>query len=160
MAQAVDLSFEKMTPGDIRAIVTYVRSVPAATTSDLPALRTEAAPANPKLGMLAKIDPLGKQVFEGACASCHAWTGGSPLDSRAALTGSRALNDPTAINVVRMVLSGSRWQPAGSALAMPAFGAAYSDKEIAAVANYVTGRFGSKVSSLAAEDVRKLRSTE
>ncbi|HEX3122284.1 MAG TPA: cytochrome c [Rhodanobacteraceae bacterium] len=160
MAQAVDLSFDKLTPSDIRAIVTYLRSIPAVTVSDLPASRIEAAPANPKQGVVAEIDPRGKQVFEGACASCHAWTGDSPLDSRAALTGSRAVNDPTAVNVVQMVLSGSRWQPAGSTLAMPAFGAAYSDREIAAVANYVTARFGKKSSSLTAEDVRKLRSTE
>jgi mono/diheme cytochrome c family protein len=43
---------------------------------------------------------------------------------------------------------------------MPAFGAAYSDREIAAVANYVTARFGAKASSITAEDVRKLRSIE
>jgi len=160
MAQAVDLSFDKLTPSDIRAIVTYIRSIPAVISSDLPATTIEAAPANPKLGVVAEVDPRGKQVFEGACASCHAWTGESPLDSRAALTGSRAVNDPTAVNVVQMVLSGSRWEPAGSPLAMPAFGAAYSDTEIAAVANYVTARFGTKSSSLTAEDVRKLRSTE
>jgi mono/diheme cytochrome c family protein len=41
---------------------------------------------------------------------------------------------------------------------MPAFGAAYSDVEIAAVANYVTGRFGSATSSVHAEDIRLLRS--
>jgi len=40
---------------------------------------------------------------------------------------------------------------------MPAFGNAYSDAEIAAVANYVTARFGSKGSSLTAEDVAELR---
>jgi mono/diheme cytochrome c family protein len=40
---------------------------------------------------------------------------------------------------------------------MPAFGAAYDDREIAAVANYVTARFGAKASSITAEDVRKLR---
>ena len=40
---------------------------------------------------------------------------------------------------------------------MPAFGDAYSDAEIAAVANYVTARFGSKGSSLTAQDVAELR---
>ena len=160
MAQAVDFSFEKMTPGDIRAIVAYLRSVPAIAAPDLPASKSEPAPANPKQGLAAVIDPRGKQVFEGACASCHAWTGVSPLASRATLTGSRAVNDPTAINVAQIVLSGSRWQPADSTLSMPAFGAAYNDREIAAVANYVTARFGSKASSITAEDVRKLRGME
>jgi mono/diheme cytochrome c family protein len=40
---------------------------------------------------------------------------------------------------------------------MPAFGNAYSDEEIAAVANYVTARFGSKESQLTAQDVAELR---
>ena len=40
---------------------------------------------------------------------------------------------------------------------MPAFGAAYSDLEIATVANYVIARFGSKPSAISAEKVAKLR---
>jgi mono/diheme cytochrome c family protein len=42
-------------------------------------------------------------------------------------------------------------------MSMPAFGDAYSDIEIAAVANYVTARFGSKPSQLTAQDVANLR---
>jgi mono/diheme cytochrome c family protein len=40
---------------------------------------------------------------------------------------------------------------------MPAFGDAYTDDEIAAVANYVAARFGAKGSSLTAQDIRNLR---
>jgi mono/diheme cytochrome c family protein len=40
---------------------------------------------------------------------------------------------------------------------MPAFGSAYSDSEIAAVANYVTARFGSKGSRITDQDVAALR---
>jgi len=40
---------------------------------------------------------------------------------------------------------------------MPAFGDAYSDDEIAAVANYVTARFGTKPSQMTARDVAELR---
>jgi mono/diheme cytochrome c family protein len=41
---------------------------------------------------------------------------------------------------------------------MPAFGGAYSDDEIAAVANYVTARFGAEPSKLTGKDVATLRS--
>jgi mono/diheme cytochrome c family protein len=160
MAQAVDLSFQRMTPSDIRAIVTYVRSVPAVSASDLPASRSEPATVEPKQGVAVEVDPRGKRVFEEACASCHAWTGISPLDSRATLTGSRAVNDPSAINVAKMVLRGSDRQVADGTTAMPPFAAAYDDPEIAAVANYVTARFGAKLSALSANDVRKLREME
>jgi mono/diheme cytochrome c family protein len=40
---------------------------------------------------------------------------------------------------------------------MPSFGHAYSDDEIAAVANYVTARFETKASSLTARDVANFR---
>ena len=40
---------------------------------------------------------------------------------------------------------------------MPAFGGSYSDNEVAAVANYVTARFGAKGSSLDARNVELLR---
>ena len=40
---------------------------------------------------------------------------------------------------------------------MPSFGNAYSDDEIAAVANYVTARFGNKPSRITAREVAELR---
>jgi mono/diheme cytochrome c family protein len=40
---------------------------------------------------------------------------------------------------------------------MPSFGNAYSGVETAAVANYVTARFGAKGSQLTAQDVTELR---
>ena len=40
---------------------------------------------------------------------------------------------------------------------MPSFGAAYSDEEIASVANYVTARFGAQASAITAKDVEKMR---
>jgi mono/diheme cytochrome c family protein len=107
--------------------------------------------------MPASFDPRGKQIFEGACASCHSWSGVSALTSFATLTGDRAVNDPSAVNVAQMILSGARRRTADGGTMMPAFGAAYSDTEIAAVANYVTARFGAAPSHLTARDVAQLR---
>jgi mono/diheme cytochrome c family protein len=44
-------------------------------------------------------------------------------------------------------------------MAMPAFGDAYSDADIAAAANYVTARFGAVGSRLTADNVTSLRLT-
>jgi mono/diheme cytochrome c family protein len=41
---------------------------------------------------------------------------------------------------------------------MPAFGASYSNADIAAVVNYVTARFGAVPSDLTDKDVAQLRS--
>ena len=73
------------------------------------------------------------------------------------LTGAWAVNDPAATNVAQIVISGTRRSTPDGALSMPAFGNAYSDDEIAAVANYVTARFGAKGSKLSAQDVAELR---
>jgi mono/diheme cytochrome c family protein len=107
--------------------------------------------------MAASFDPRGKQVFEGACASCHSWSGVSLLINEATLTGARSVNDASAINVAQIVISGERRQTPHGVVMMPAFGQAYSDVEIAAVANYVTVRFGAQGSSLTAKDVARLR---
>src|SRR5215475_11005195 len=154
MGEAVDQSFSQMEPTDIRALATYLRSVPAIVSSE-PATIAPPAPASPKEGG-AIANALGLKVFEQACASCHSWTGVSALSPFATISGSRTVNDPNATNVAQIVISGTRRFTPG-AMSMPAFGSTYSDTEIAAVANYVTGRFGSAASKLTAKDVADLR---
>jgi mono/diheme cytochrome c family protein len=156
MGEAVDESFSQMAPDDIRAVVAYLRSVPPIASTDLPARRATPAPASHKDGVhIADIS--GKTVFEGACVSCHGWTGESAVSPFATLTGAWAVNDPGATNVAQIVISGTKRHTPDEAVSMPAFGSAYSDAEIAAVSNYVTARFGSKASGITAQDVAELR---
>ncbi|HEX2789025.1 MAG TPA: cytochrome c [Steroidobacteraceae bacterium] len=157
MAEAVDLSIGHLTQGDIQALAAYVRTVPARASNDLPARLAGPAPAAHSQGVAVGIDRRGKEIFEGACVSCHAWTGISPLTPAATLTGARALNDPSAMNVVQIVLTGARRGSDPAAVFMPAFDGEYSDTEIAAVANYVVARFGSRPSDISAEQVAALR---
>jgi mono/diheme cytochrome c family protein len=156
MGEAVDQSFSQLAPEDIRAMVAYLRSVPAIASADLPATLAPPAPASHKDGG-STPDPRGKMVFQGACVSCHGWTGESSLSPFATLTGAWAVNDPSATNVAQIVISGTKRHAPPDAVSMPAFGSAYSDVEIAAVANYVTARFGSKPSRITAQDVAELR---
>jgi mono/diheme cytochrome c family protein len=154
MGEAVAESFRYLTPEDVKAIVAYVRSVPA-TPSNLPGTLAPPAPPSHREGVAATAH--GKSMFEGACVSCHNWTGVADISPYATLTGSRAVNDPKGTNVVQIILWGSG--PVGSTglAKMPAFGASYSNKEIADVANYVTARFGTKGSLLTEKDVAGLR---
>ena len=155
MGEAVDHSLSQLAPEDIRAIVAYLRSVPPTPSLDLPATTAPPAPASHKQGVTA--DARGKMVFEGACVSCHGWSGESGISPMATLTGAWAVNDPAATNVAQIVISGTKRHTPDGALSMPAFGNAYTDDEIAAVANYVTARFGAKGSKLTANDVAELR---
>lgn len=157
MAEAVDLSLSKLDPADIAAITTYLRSVPAKRGRGLPAPKQEPAPASHKMGVAETIDPLGKKIYEGACASCHGWDGAGALNAYATLTGARSVNDPSAVNLVQVVISGVKRGTPDDLTFMPSFGGAYSDTEIAALANYVTARFGGEPSKLSAKDVAALR---
>jgi mono/diheme cytochrome c family protein len=156
MSEAVDHGLSRLAPEDIRALVAYLRTVPAIASPDLPATLAPPAPALHKDGGGA-ADARGKMVFAGACVSCHGWSGQSAIAPFATLTGARAVNDPGAVNVAQIVISGTKRHTPPGALSMPAFGSIYSDAEIAAVANYVTARFGSKASQITAQDVAALR---
>ncbi len=156
MGEAVDQSFKDIASSDVRALVAYVRSVPPIASPELPAKLAPPAPNSPKQGNTT-AEAVGKRVFEGACVHCHDWTGVSQLSPFATIAGTRGVNDRTATNVVQIVISGTTRHTPDGVISMPAFGSAYSDAEIAAVANYVTARFGAERSKLTDKDVAGLR---
>jgi mono/diheme cytochrome c family protein len=158
MGEAVDESLSHLTSGDVAAIVAYLRTVPIENSPDLPAPRVQ--PASEFFAEDHSANPPGKDVYEGACAGCHGWSGISPVLTSATLTGTRAVNDPTAGNVAQVILHGGQRHTADQSVNMPEFGSAYSDKEIASVANFVTERFGAKGSALTSNDIVKLRAAE
>lgn len=147
MAEAIELSLSHLTPADLRAMAVYVKTVPAKGARNgeqidrnPPALLASTA-YGPGPGDRADV---GRRIFEGSCASCHAWDGQGLQSPYAALRGIRSVNDPEGTNLIQVVLRGSSVTTEQGKAAMPAFGAAYTDTEIAAVANYVLGHFGNK----------------
>jgi mono/diheme cytochrome c family protein len=156
MGEAVDESLKYLKPSDLTAMVAYLRTVAGIATGDLPEPRIAPAAAS-YAEEVGHADPRGKAVYEGACAGCHGWSGISPGIPPATLTGTRAVNDPTATNVAQVIIHGGERHAEPGPSNMPAFGSTYSDSEIASVANYVTGRFGAKASDLTADAVTKLR---
>jgi mono/diheme cytochrome c family protein len=142
----------------VTAIVTYVRSVPPVSTPDLPAPKLEPASAAPSDHAVAESNTRGHLMFASVCAGCHSWTGTGSYVPHTTLTGTRAVNDPTATNVALAILRGaSTLPPSGDIAVMPAFAAAWTDEEIADVSNYVIARFGARPSSITAEQVHALR---
>jgi mono/diheme cytochrome c family protein len=160
MGEAVDNSLRYLTAEDIAALTAYVRSVTPGKSEDLPMPRESPAPRAPIDAQTAGLDPRGQAVYEGACAGCHGWTGESPVLAPASLVGTRAVNDPSALNVAQIVIHGGPRHTSNDPGNMPAFGSSYSDEEIASVANYVTGRFGAKGSTLTAASIAKIRTQE
>ena len=157
MGEAVDLSLVHLTSDDIAAMATYLRTVPPISNPSLPAPRSPDAIATQAPG--ASGHPRGEQIYAEACASCHGWAGKSPISGLATIAGARSVNDPSGVNVAQVILFGGGRRPGEAGMAMPAFGDAYSDAEIAAAANFVTERFGAAGSRLTAENVASLRLT-
>jgi mono/diheme cytochrome c family protein len=156
MGEATDDSLSYLVADDTHALVTYLRSIPA-HASDVPRTITTPAPESHRQGLGAEADPRGEKIFAGACASCHNWTGVSTVTGYATLTGVRAVNDASATNVAQTIIHGVARKTGGEKFFMPAFGEGYSDDDIAAVANYVTLRFGAKGAQLTGKDVADLR---
>lgn len=162
MGIAVDDSLRFLTTGDLRAMMAYIKSVPPDADSGNPAaVRTpSASPHIVPLTVSASTPSLGLQVLEGACASCHGFDGQGTVWAHADLIGNRTVNDPAAVNLTQVVIEGASLHTPHGQVFMPSFGQGYSDAEIAAVANYITGRFGTTPSKVTAADVAKRRQGE
>lgn len=161
MGEAVEHSLQYLTPGDTAALVAWLRTVPPREGKDPvtvdprpPALAASKAWAP---GGDASTAASGQQLFEGACASCHQWDGGGQQTQHAALAGTRGVNDPNGANVTQAILEGVNMRIGDNDVYMPAFGHAYSDTEVAALANYVIGHFGGKQGTVTPADVAKRR---
>jgi mono/diheme cytochrome c family protein len=161
MGEAVADSLQYLTPEDTSAVVSYLRRVepqagtPGAQVDPAPAAMTSSSSWSP--GPKDAESELGRRIFEGVCASCHTWNGDGRETDYAALAGSQAVNDPEGVNLVQALLLGADLKTSRGAGYMPSFRDAYTDAELAAVANYVIGHFGGKAGLVTAEAVRKRR---
>ena len=148
MAEAVENSLQYLTTEDIGALVAYLRTV-AAQTGEV------------NIGLAPRVqeprNELGRHVFESGCANCHQYDGDGRQTVYASLAGSSSVNDPDGANVTQIMLNGAKYRFRDQTVYMPPFGAAYSDAELAAVANYVIERFGGKTGRVTPEDVAKRR---
>ncbi|MGY3450346.1 c-type cytochrome [Bradyrhizobium sp. USDA 4353] len=161
MAEAVEYSLSHLTPEDIKAMVAYLRTVPAhpapheLAVAAAPRSLTDSTHLTPAAADNDQ-ESLGLEVFQGACASCHGFDGTGVNDPRAALAGSQTVNDPSGVNLLQVLLQGSRFRTDHVEAAMPSFHA-YRDVELAAVANYVLAHFGAKSAQISPDQVAQAR---
>jgi mono/diheme cytochrome c family protein len=148
MAEAVENSLQYLTTEDTTALVAYLRTVVAQTG--------EVNTGQPQPAQEPE-DELGRHVFDGGCANCHEYNADGRQTVYASLAGSRSVNDPNGANLTQILLNGAKYRFKDQSVYMPPFGAAYSDAELAAVANYVIAHFGGKTGHVAPQDVAKRR---
>jgi mono/diheme cytochrome c family protein len=162
MGEAVSHSLQYLDAADVAALIAYLRSVPAhegvhpVDVNPQPAPVVASSETAPGSGDAA-AHPQGLKLFEGACASCHQWNGKGQQTPYASLLGTRGVNDVEGTNLTQTILLGSKVRVGDSEVFMPAFGAAYSNTEIAALVNYVIAHFGGKDGKVTPDEIAERR---
>lgn len=138
---------------DVRAIATYVASLgsPSAHEREARTAQQVAKVRREDFDTTAKGEPRGKPatlasatgaaVYEGACAQCHEQARHGPLEGALPLTLSSAVTAPTPRNLIQITLHGIEPPDGQRGAWMPAFGASFTDAQIAALADYVRVTF-------------------
>ena len=162
MGEAVANSLQYLTSKDVAALVSYLRKVKPLSSE----------PTNPvdvsmiKDGFADEPSPqeqnntLGERIFAGNCAGCHLWNGQGRQTHYAALAGDRTVSDPNGTNIVQVLLDGADLRSVHPGVVMPSFGKGFSDAELAAVSNYLIGRFGGQTGRVSPEKLREDRASQ
>ncbi len=147
MAEVVSESLQQAPDGELRAMATYLKSLPVTDPPDAGSAQGEI----PKPVLVA-----GETLYEKNCADCHGKHGEGREPAAPPLAGNRAVILNSAVNPIRMVLFGG-YSPgtAGNPrpFGMPPYSLTMSDEEIAEVLIYVRSSWGNNGRPVRGEEV-------
>ena len=154
MAQVVHDSLQYLSDDDIRAMSTYLKSLPERSPSATP---EPTAAATEQTTTLA---PLGKKIYDAQCAVCHGSEGKGKLPHFPPLANNQSIQMTSAVNPIRMVLNGG-YAPGTTKnpmpYGMPPFAQTLSDVEVAAVVTYVRTAWGNHGTPVTPKEANALR---
>lgn len=186
MGEAVEHSLQYLNDDDLKAMVAYLRTVPALPGAEKTPRSRQGHPAS-DYEMLRGADAqmiarhAGAQMFLEHCATCHGATGagkGTGVTAYPSLFDHSAVGASTSTNMVSVILSGvqrdmhgidekraekqAEKQAGGKTeqVFMPSFAHELSDEQIATLANYLSTQFGDPSVRTTATDVAKLRTID
>lgn len=151
MAEVVMQSTQYLRQDDLAAIAGYLQSLPARPAPAAQAARPDRA----------RIDQ-GAKLYASRCAACHGADGNGVAGVYPPLNGNSAVNEPTGINAIRLVLLGGFAPVTASQprpYSMPPFAQQLSDAEVAAVVSYVRQAWSNHAPAVADRDVARYRHT-
>jgi mono/diheme cytochrome c family protein len=158
MNDVVAHSGQFMSDGDLHAIATYLKSLPAHGGAKATFVASEETTRLLKSGQ--DRDNRGAQLYLDNCNACHRSDGKSNAITFPALPGNPTVlaDDPTSL--IRVILAGSRLpstKERPSDLAMPGFAWRLSDDETAELVTFVRNSWGNKAKGASASEVAKIR---
>ena len=152
MAEVVRQSTQHMRDEDLRAMATYLQSLPPRV-----AVEEQKSPLDTR-PILAQ----GAKVYMERCADCHGKDGNGVAGVYPPLNGNSSVNEPSGINAIRVVLLGG-FPPVTKGnprpYSMPPFAQQLSDSDVAAVVTYIRQSWSNHASLVMERDVVKNRHT-
>jgi mono/diheme cytochrome c family protein len=148
MAEEVTLSSSHMVDPDLKAIATYLKSVPGRSDSPPP------VPASDPV-MVA-----GGAIYRDQCSACHMLDGKGVEKLFPSLAQSSMVRSDDPTTLIRIVLRGTRSaatdsEPTGPG--MPSFGWQLTDPQVAAVLTYIRNTWSSAAGAVPPDAVQKVR---
>ncbi len=156
MADVVEHGTQYLTDGDLNAIASYLKSLPA-RAAELVA----AAGASSGSSSAPDKSRDASATYEEYCVTCHRTDGSGVARIFPALAGNDVVDTADATSLVHVVLSGGRRPRTAArpnAFAMPAF-KTLDDHEVAAVITYIRTAWGNTAGLVATKQVAELRAT-
>ncbi len=129
MRQTIDESLSKMTDADLKAIVAYLRSVPAKKTFKQQELQAYNKPGAP-----------GAETYLTYCSSCHRPDGKGVEGAIPALAGNSSVQTKGPESVLRVIYGGLAAQ--NGYAPMPAIGQEMTEQQVKEVTDYVRNSWG------------------
>lgn len=158
MVEVVNNSTAHMTDGDLQAIATYLKSLPAQEEED----ETPYQHDNTTTEMLGKLqfDEPGAGIYYQYCVSCHAYDGRGLGLFQPGLAGNPVVLDEDPSSLINLTLNGSlrvitsgKPHPYG----MPFFRVINNDQQIADVLTFIRKSWGNNAPAVPVERVAEIR---
>ncbi|MFJ7438438.1 c-type cytochrome [Methylorubrum thiocyanatum] len=131
MRQTIEESLSKMTDADLKAMVAYLRTIPAKQTykeKDLQAFNQPGAP--------------GADTYLTYCSSCHRPDGKGVEGAIPALAGNTSIQSRGPETIINVIVGGLAAQSGYAP--MPAIGQEMTDEQIKNVTDYIRNSWGNK----------------
>jgi mono/diheme cytochrome c family protein len=148
MAEAITLSSSQMTDGDLKAIATYLKSLPGRRDTPLP---------------LGADDPrmvAGAAIYRDQCSACHSLDGRGVPHLFPSLADSSVVRSDDPVTLLRVILRGARSVSTAAeptAPGMPSFGWQLNDAQVAAVTTFIRNTWAHAAPPVTAQDVSRAR---
>lgn len=149
MSEEIEDSSAHFRDDDLKAIATYLKSLPGDGNKETPLDQSDSR-------MTA-----GKAIYRDVCSACHGLDGNGVANLFPALAKAPSIRSKDPTSAIRVILRGARSVATSAeptAPAMPSFGWQLNDGQVAAVVTYIRNNWGMAALPVSADDVSKQKS--